>query len=237
LRTTLRELKGKVEYVLKHAGLMWVFDEAAWLLPQRYTAKTVPMRLNYIRSQILENGCPVALVKTPQFVDNAARRFEDTTGFNMAQFRARTMRTVELPKQLPEEDLLAVVNIWMPDLKEAYKKRIVAAALISESYLFAVEKISKNARALADSRGHPQIEQDDLEEGIALAGIVIPAVRQSMTPPTPAAQHNRIDPLPTPVPRPLVAPKLSSEGGRNIRPAVNPSPMPARDAVINLIPA
>ncbi len=207
LKMTFRQLKARVEYVLKHSGLMFVFDEAAWLIPQRYTAKTTPMRLNYIRSQLLENGCPVALVTTPQLLDTASKSYERVTGFNMAQWRGRIMRTVQLPSDLPEADLLAVVKIHFPDLKETYARRIVAAALISESFLFAVEKIAKNARAEARKNGRAQIEFSDLESGIRLAGITVPgltppaalerppraikradaAPARSVTPPTPAA--------------------------------------------------
>ncbi len=52
LKLTSRELKSKVEFVLKHSGLMFVFDEAAWLIPQRYGPKTAPTRLNYIRKAV-----------------------------------------------------------------------------------------------------------------------------------------------------------------------------------------
>jgi hypothetical protein len=176
LNLTGRELKTKVEYVLTHSGLMWVFDEAAWLLPQRYTAKTVPMRLNYVSSQILENGCPVVLVKTPQYFDEAAKTFEKVTCFNMVQFRSRIKRSVELPKELPEKDLYAVVDAWLPGLFAGGSKRIVGVALSSETYLSAVENIATNAGAVAKKKGHAQIQPDDLEEGIALSGIVIPSI-------------------------------------------------------------
>ncbi len=48
---------------------MLIFDEAHFAFPQRYSATTTPFRLNYIRSQILEAGNPVALINTPQFLD------------------------------------------------------------------------------------------------------------------------------------------------------------------------
>jgi hypothetical protein len=174
LKQTHRELKTKVEFCLKHCGLMLVFDESAWLIPQRYSATTTPMRLNYIRSQVLENGCPVALIQTPQFFGPAAQRFERKTGFNMDQWKGRIMRTVTLPTELPEADLAAVVLHHFPNLDESCVKRVIGCALVSESYLFAVLKISKNARAVARENGRENINRDDIEAGISLAGITIP---------------------------------------------------------------
>jgi hypothetical protein len=175
LEITTAKLRAAIEYIVRHAGLMFVFDESAWLVPSRYTDKTTPVRLNYIRCQLLDNGCPVALVETPQFIGRAMHKFERTTGFNMAQFKGRVMREIKLPSELPEQDLLAVVNIHFPDLRPSLAKRIVATALLSDSFLFAVEKISKNARAVARENGRTQIGEDDLNAGIALAGITAPA--------------------------------------------------------------
>jgi DNA transposition AAA+ family ATPase len=197
LRTKWRELKTTLEFILKHSGLTFVFDEAAWLIPQRYTAKTTPWRLNFIRSQMLENGCPVVIVTTPQFFGPAAHRFEKITGFNLTQWRGRVMRSVQLPAELPQKDLRAVVKIHFADLKESLITMIVSVAMFSDSYLFAVEKISRNARAVAKKNGHADIELPDLEEGIRLAGFNIPAVPPPrVTPPAAKPRPSGADPLP-----------------------------------------
>jgi hypothetical protein len=188
----LREVKSKVSHVLKYSGLMFVFDEAAWLIPTRFSSRTTPVRLNYVRSLALDYGSPIALVVTPQFYDHASNQFEKVTGFNLAQFKGRIMRDISLPNELPETDLLAVVKIHFPELKESFAKRIVAAALLSDSYLFAVEKIAKNARAVARKNGHATIELEDLESGIGLAGITAPTVRAATTAaPAPALRFTR----------------------------------------------
>jgi hypothetical protein len=212
--TPLREVKAKVSFVLKYSGLMFVFDEAAWLLPTRFNSRTTPVRLNYVRSLALDNGCPVALVVTPQFFDRAANKFEKTTGFNLAQFKGRIMRRITLPDSLSQQDLLAVVKIHFPDLRESLAKRIVAAALLSDSYLFAVEKISKNARAVAREHGRTRIELEDLERGIALAGIVAPSALKSAPRQTrPAA--------PAPAPE---APALRAPA-RQVKPSIIETPV------------
>lgn len=198
--TPRRELKAAIAFLLRCSGLMLIFDEAHWLLPQNYTARTVPFRLNYVRSQILESGCPVALINTPQFLDTAARRFEKVTGWNVAQWRGRLMREVQLPTELSNDDMLAVVKIHFPSLRESFARRIVAAALISESFLFAVEKIARNARAEARKAGRAQIEAADIDAGIRLAGFKLPTV-------APAKPRDVVPaPAPAPVRPPEVAP-------------------------------
>ncbi|HEX3717108.1 MAG TPA: hypothetical protein VH595_03995 [Verrucomicrobiae bacterium] len=225
LKLTLRELKAKVEFVLKHSGLMFVFDEAAWLIPQRYGPRTTPMRLNYIRSQVLENGCPVALIQTPQFFGPAAKNFERTTGFNMAQWQGRIMRRVQLPAELPENDLAAVVLHHFPELDAPCVKRVIGCALVSESYLFAVLKIAKNARAVARKNGREHIQLDDLEAGISLVGIIIP----QSAPALPAAT--------VPAGRKTENPVAVRRGGRRATTPIVAMEAPAREVAPTLQPA
>jgi hypothetical protein len=219
LKLTSRELKSKVEFVLKHSGLMFIFDEAAWLIPQRYSPKTAPMRLNYIRSQILENGCPVAIVTTPQFFGPAAQKFERVTGFNMTQWKGRIMRTVKLPGELPERDLAAIVKHHFPEIDETCVNKVVGCALASESYLFAVLKIAKNARSVARKEGRCNITLDDLNAGISLAGIVLPAQRQSAPPATKAIDKSQSPIAVKRGTRPVKAPSMEAPP-REITPAL-----------------
>jgi hypothetical protein len=90
-QTSIRKLKEKVEYVIRFAGLMPVFDEAHFLLPTRFTANTAPMRLNWVRTQIVDRECPVALVTTPQTYKHCVEKFVKATGHNIDQFLGRTM--------------------------------------------------------------------------------------------------------------------------------------------------
>jgi hypothetical protein len=170
LDVTLPKLRCSLEYIFRHAGgLLLIFDESHFLTPTRYTDKTMPFRLNYIRGQLLENGRAVALIETQQHIGGAAVRFLKTTGYNMAQWNGRIMRTTPLTKEVSEADIFAVVNLHFPGLHPACAKRIVAAALQSDSYLFAVEKIAKNARAVARER-QGEIDLADIESAITLAG-------------------------------------------------------------------
>ena len=190
LHHTTRQVKSAIEHLCRCTGFLLVFDEAHYLFPQRYTKTTTPMRLNYVR-QLLDNGNPVALLKTPQFEGAAAQRFQNKTGFNLTQWKARIMRTVSLPEELPSEDLIAVVKHQMPGLRESLARRVVGAALIDSSFMFGVEKIAKNSRAVARKNGRVQITSEDLENGIALAGIRMPGL----------AGKSALPPAPSPAPR------------------------------------
>src|SRR5262249_41168398 len=59
-------MKERIEFVLQHSGIFLVLDEAAFLVPQNYCAFTSPARLNWVRTEIVDRGLPVALIVTPQ---------------------------------------------------------------------------------------------------------------------------------------------------------------------------
>jgi hypothetical protein len=217
LKTTGAELRHALEFIFRHSGLMLVFDESHFLIPQNFTAKTAPFRLDYVRSQILDNGCPVALVATPQQLPTAPKSFERVTGFNMAQWRGRIMRSVQLPSELPQSDLMAIVKHHFPSLKEAYAKRIVSAALISDKFIFTIESIAKNARAVARKNGHEQIDLEDLEAGIVHAGINLP--KPAIAAPAPVLK---------PAPARVESPRQADETPRRAATAVQLLPAPAR---------
>jgi hypothetical protein len=159
-------------------------------------------------------------VTTPQFFGPASQKFERTTGFNMAQWKGRIMRTVQLPSELPEEDLAAVARFHFPELCETGICRVIGCALLCESYLFAVLKIAKNARAVARKKGRDKIQLDDLDEGISLAGINLPALN---VPPAPA--------VPIPAGRKLGNP-VAVKCGRRVTLTAKPSPVPALEAPV-----
>jgi len=187
------EIRRSLEFIFRHSGLMFVFDESHWLIPQNFSARTMPFRLNYVRSQILDNGCPVLLVATPQLLATASKTYENVSGFNFVQWRGRILRTACLISEPPQADLLAIVKLQFPGLKEAYAQRIIAAAYLSDKFIFAVESIAKNARAEARKNGHAEIELSDLEAGITLAGINLPPIVAPQSPsPRASATRRRI---------------------------------------------
>jgi hypothetical protein len=160
------DLKARVEYVLRHGGLFLIFDEAAFLLPQRFSQTTPPMRLNWVRQQIVDRKLPFAMVTTPQTYQHALTKFVKKTGYRIEQFVGRNLLTVNLPMDLSHADLIAVAKIHFPELDSDYLDLIAGKAMQSESYLKAVEAIAKRARYLARANRHRAITMGDLDAAI-----------------------------------------------------------------------
>jgi hypothetical protein len=164
-------LRQRIEYVLKHSGLFIILDEAHFLIPQSYALTTAPARLNWVRTEIVDRGLPVAMVVTPQAFLPALTRFAKRTGYTMEQFFGRNFRTVLLPDALSEADMVAVAKIHAPEFEEDYLPLIADLAAVSENYLQAVEAIIKLARHLARREKHKRVGLADIE---AAASEVIP---------------------------------------------------------------
>lgn len=181
--TSARELKSRVEYVIRHGGLALVFDEAHFLFPQRYSADTAPSRLNWLRTEVIDRQCPVALVSTPQSYGHHSARFVKKTGYNFGQFIGRKMLDIPLPDSLDQDDLLAVAQFHFPALDPLDLELIVAKAMQSEAYIASVEAIAQRAQWIAARDGHPAVTFEDVELAIAE---VIPSASPAPAPPRPA---------------------------------------------------
>ncbi len=206
-------VKDRVEYVLQNGRLGIIFDEASFILPQRYTAITAPMRLNWIRTQIVDKGLPLVLCATPQTYTHTLAKFVKKTGHNIQQFLGRTMRRVVLPNELEECDLLAVAKIHFPELDEDYLALISAKAMQSESYLKAIESIAKLSRYIAKRDGHKQVEMADLE--LAFAEILPPIAQPKENPEQPFKRPDRR------IAKPVNKPSKTQLLRQELRPLVN----------------
>jgi hypothetical protein len=76
---TSSALKGKVEFILRHAGVMIVYDESHFLVPVSYHKATPPRRLNWVRTKVIDQGVPCALFATPQSYDQTLEKYVNTT--------------------------------------------------------------------------------------------------------------------------------------------------------------
>lgn len=164
--TCQNELKSKVEFTIKHSRLFIVLDEGAFLLPQSYNKTSAPARLNWVRTEIVDQGLPLALVVTPQSFHPALKRFVRSTGYAIEQFVGRTLWPVSLPSELDAKDLVAVARVHFPELDENALNFVAGASEASEDYLMAVEAISKRARFIAKREGHRSVSVTDLETAV-----------------------------------------------------------------------
>jgi hypothetical protein len=142
-----RDLRERIDYVLRFSHLLLCFDESQLLLPAAFTRNTAPARLNWVRRSVMDQDVPAVFVCTPQSYLPAKKRFLKVTGFAMEQFDERILKTVHLPAELSESDLLAVARIHFTDLSDLYLQFVVDAALASErNYVSDIEKIATLAK-------------------------------------------------------------------------------------------
>jgi hypothetical protein len=217
LKTTYRELKTRVEFVIRHGGLMFILDESHFLLPTHFSRNTPPGRLNWIRTRIVDQGCPLVLVSTPQDFKQCLDRFTRATGHNIDQFLGRMLWTIRLPGELKIADLRAVAKKHFPDLDDDYLDLIVAKAQQAESFLMAVESIAKLARFFARKACHDAVTLDDLEAAIT------ETVPNILAPAPAAAAPPRPRPMAVKRSRPAAPPAPALEvRAREITPALQP---------------
>jgi hypothetical protein len=184
-------LKEQIQYIIRHAGLFLVFDEAHFLIPAGFDRNTPPARLDWIRTQIIDKDLPVALVTTPQAFGDAAAKFQNWTGYNFNQFFGRIMRSVSLPDTLDNADVLAVVKILAPDIPENLHRFIAGTAQQSAGYLNTAKAICKLARHIARRNNRPGITQADVE----LAASEFTTAQPARPAPAAAATPERRQPL------------------------------------------
>jgi hypothetical protein len=180
-----RDLRDRVDYVLRFSHLQLCFDESQLLLPASFSRNTAPARLNWVRRSVMDQGVAAVFVCTPQSYLPAKRRFVKATGFAMEQFDERILKTVQLPEELSEADLLAVARIHFTDLSEEYLQFVVAKALATErNYVSDIEKIATLAKDNAREHGRKLPVLADIKAAIAdVLPIPAPALKTAPTAP------------------------------------------------------
>lgn len=159
-------LQNKVDYILKYGRTGLAFDEAHYLLPIRYSSRTSPERVNWLRGKVVDRELPCLLITTPQAFKEQMGRFVKVTGYNMAQFEGRYLH-VTLPSELSKEDCLSVARFHCAEFGDRELKLAVGAALLSSSYLKALEVIGKRVRWIAKRRGASDVNFSDVERVVA----------------------------------------------------------------------
>lgn len=204
----LRDLRERIDYVLRFANLVLVFDEFQAALPASFSRNTVPARLNWVRRSVIDQGVAVVLICTPQSYLRARDNFVRTTKFAMEQFDERILKK-NLPSELSKVDLLAVARIHFADLSEEYLQFVVEAALATErNYVSDISKIAALAKDNASENGRERPLLCDIDAAIA---DVLPA-----PPVLPAVPEKRRTSIAVPIPppctktaRPLQEPRIS----------------------------
>lgn len=104
---TEQDLRERIEYVRRFSAVTLIIDESHYLAPSKFTRNTAPVRLNWVRSALIDRGTPVVLIATEQSYNSAMKRFTNATHYVMEQFDGR-VRTIKLADKLSRDDMLAI---------------------------------------------------------------------------------------------------------------------------------
>ncbi|MEI2725631.1 MAG: ATP-binding protein [Verrucomicrobiota bacterium] len=184
------QLRDRIEDALKASKLMLVFDEAHYLFPTTDCRYSLPGRINWVMTALINQGVPVALVTTPQFI-RTQKVVEARTNWTSEQFIGRIGHYQPLPDTLSADDLEAVAKTYVPQGDAKSIKALVLYAESSAKYLAGIEAVACRAQYIAGKEGRTATEYGDIKRAIQES--VIPSDRAfaSAMQPTPRARRSQ----------------------------------------------
>jgi hypothetical protein len=141
------QMQERIEDVLKRSKIFLVLDEAHFLFNQSRRMYSRPELVDWIDTAICNQGVPIALVTTPQFIV-CMTRAADQVEWNYRPFRRRVKRWVKLPAANTEEDIKAVARSVFKKADARTISKIVGYALLSKRDLSAVGNVADEVRAM-----------------------------------------------------------------------------------------
>jgi len=172
LNSKAQELRLRIEETLQCGDLVIVFDEAHYLWPNLIDSRTLPARINWILTALVNKGVPVVLVTTPQFLLNQ-KALEKRTRWTSEQLVGRIGYYEKLPDILTPEDLHDVAAAIAPDASEQTIEALVVYAQASSKYLAGIRHAVDRAGFIARKEGREKIQFNDVKR--ALKQAVIPS--------------------------------------------------------------
>ena len=174
---------------------------------------TVPHRINWLLTQLVNMGVPVVIVCTPQFSRNQ-RDLTEASGWSAEQFVGRLDHYEKLPDTLSEADLEAVARHWMPHGDSRTIRLLSAYARASDKYLAGIEKLTRRAFYLAAQAGRNAPTFADvkcaLEEGVVPSDAALTSALEAARPRearrSATARATRVQPAFTRVAKPTEEP-------------------------------
>jgi hypothetical protein len=144
------QMQERIEDVLKRSKLMLVVDEAHFVFNQSRRMYSRPELVDWIDTAICNQGVPIALVTTPQFIV-CMTRAADQVEWNYRQFRRRVKRWVKLPATNSEDDIKAVARNVFKKADARIITAVASYARISKRDLSAVGDVASEVRAMLDT--------------------------------------------------------------------------------------
>lgn len=161
--SSLGKIREAVCFALRHSGLTLIFDESHFLIPANYSSTTVPERLNFIRTEIIDAGRGCVLSATPQAHRDSFDKFVRKTHYAMEQWLGRIVDVFKLPEKLSPEDAVKVTKMRLPGVSDETAQLIAAKGMETDQFLHGVTAIAKRAAWLARRAGRSEPTLDEIE--------------------------------------------------------------------------
>ena len=158
-------MQARIEDVLKRSKLMLVLDEAHFLFNQSWRMCSRPELVDWIDTAICNQGVPIALITTPQFIV-CMTRAADRVQWNYRQFRRRVKRWEKLPASNTEEDIKAVARKVFPKANARMISTIAGYALLSKRDVSAVGDVASEVRAMLGTDDLSRANTDHVHRAI-----------------------------------------------------------------------
>ena len=165
LNSKAQELRQRVEDTLLSRDLTLVVDEASYLWPNLIDPRTLPARVNWILTALVNKGVAVALVTTPQFF-RTQKEIEKRTRWTSEPFVGRIGHYEKLPDSLSADDLKAVASALLPGGPADSIKALVLYAQSSGKYLGGMDAIAARACFICQSDRRQRIQFNDVKRAI-----------------------------------------------------------------------
>ncbi|HWZ95541.1 MAG TPA: ATP-binding protein [Opitutaceae bacterium] len=182
---TVGEMRDQIRGTVKSRDLMLIFDEAHCLFG--LSPKGSIKRLEYIRTELVNNDIPVALIITPQFANRLAG-LERSTDFNLNQFRGRVTKWAELPAKPSRADIESIARFGLPEIDDKCLALLADSAAGSEFPLAALHNAILEAKTIIEKNGSA-ITLDLVKQAVGFA--MWTTARLAETIPAPASKTTK----------------------------------------------
>lgn len=153
INTTAPQISADLAFVLNYAPIGLALDEAHFLWPCRGSRGTPPDRVNWVRTQVVDRGLPCVICTDPRDNAAAAKAYERRSKHPIGQWLGRWVRTVDLPEDCGQEDMVAVARRHLPGVSDALLLDVASRAALHAGYLAAIDEVAARARYLARKAG------------------------------------------------------------------------------------
>lgn len=160
------EMRDLIDKTLKHRHIMLVLDEAHFAWPQKNIRVANPVRLNWIRTELVDKGIAVALITTPQAWKVDRNRTIKNTGWAFEQFEGRVAHRERLPAELSLDDLKAVAKSMFPAMDNPSLKYLSGMAMRTKEYLGALDAVAHRASWRAEKGGRSTVTFEDVSAAV-----------------------------------------------------------------------